>query len=405
MAELRTLLIDDLKVGMFVKDIILKNSNHKVKNQGTVNSEHTIALLKKQGVDKVVVELQPEQLAILEQNSVVDLINPPENTEADISPAQQIIIEQETSNKALSQANDLYQQAHKEIHALFLQVRKGQMISTDGIDKLALAITNSVIKNEYAMVLLTCIRHHSTYQWEHAVNCAIHMCGFALYLGLTPDVVHQIAIGALMHDIGIAKIPDGIINKPEKLTSHEIPLIKKHAKYGVEICKKSGLTNPMVLDMTLNHHERLDGSGYPRGISNEKLTKLARMIAIVDVYDAITGEKNYRASQQPLEAFRYLITHKNKFDPLLVQQFIKYLGIHPVGSVVQLSNDRLAMVMAGNRAAPLEPIVKIFFNIDTMQYSKIKEVDLSKEPLAITSAIDTKDFEINSQSIIKEFIS
>lgn len=407
MAELRTLSIDDLKVGMFVKDIFLKNSDHKVKNQGVVNSERTIALLKKQGVDKVIVELQPEQLKALEQQEAIINQDKKEINNVDEleGPSNNNSVEQTTVDEELLHSCELYQQANEKIKSLFLQARKGQKLSTDGIEKLAAEITQSVMRNEYAMAILTRIRHHSTYQWEHSINCAIHMCGFALFLGIKQELVHQITLGALLHDIGTAKVPEGIIAKPEQLSIHEIAIVEKHAMQGITICKKEGLISPIISDMTVNHHERLDGSGYPRGLSQDKLSKLARMMAIVDVYDAITGDKNYKKAQQPIEAFRFLISSKAKFDPNIVQQFIKYLGVHPVGSVVQLSNDRLAMVMIGNRQDPLKPKVKIFFNTETMQYIKIKDADLSTEALTIVSAVNTDDFDINTQKMIKDFVS
>lgn len=409
MAELRTLSINDLKVGMFVKDIILKNSDHKVKNQGVVNSERTIALLKKQGVDKVIVELSLEQLEAFDQQKTSDEDQGKHNVNDDDSSDHSLNMsktdDEISVDDELLVSCDLYEKASEKIKSLFMQARKGQKISTDGIEKLAFEITQSMMRNEYAMAILTRIRHHSTYQWEHAINCAIHMCGFAFFLGIKQDLVQQITLGALLHDIGTAKVPEGIIAKPQELSIHEIAIVKKHAMQGIEICKKEGLNSPIISDMTVNHHERLDGSGYPRGLSQDKLSKLARMMAIVDVYDAITGEKNYKKAQQSIEAFRYLIASKTKFDPNLVQQFIKYLGVHPVGSVVQLSNDRLAMVMTGNREEPLKPKVKIFFNTETMQYIKAKDADLSQEILTIVSAVNTNDFDINSQKVIKDFIS
>ncbi|GAA5140639.1 HD-GYP domain-containing protein [Thalassotalea piscium] len=408
MAELRTLSINELQVGMFVKDIILKNSDHKVKNQGIVNSERTIALLKKQGVDKVVVQLQPEQLALLDQQDQADQQNKNnlaisvEENEAQESTEHQPDL---PLDDELAQAYALYDKASEQIQSLFLQARNRQKISTDGVEKLALAIMQSVIKNEYAITILTRIRHHSSYQWEHAANCAILMCGFALFLDLKHKIVHQITIAALIHDIGNAKIPEGIISKPGLLSTHEVIAVEKHVMHGVDICQQKALLNPIIKDIILNHHERLDGSGYPRRVSEDKLSKLARAMAIVDVYDAITGEQTYKKAQQPIDAFRYLITNKNKFDPSIVQQFIKYLGVHPVGSVIQLSNERLAMVMVGNRAEPLKPKIKVFFNLDTMQHIKPRDIDLSIEDLSIVRAVNTEDFDINTSKLIKDFVN
>lgn len=278
-------------------------------------------------------------------------------------------------------------------------------MSPEAISLLAGEITDSVIRNEYAITILTRIRHHSTYQWEHATNCAILVCGFALFLGLNKQTAQKMTLGALLHDIGVAKIPKGIIDKPNKLTSNEMNVVKKHLSWGHQLCKRDGFTDPIIMDMLINHHERLDGSGYPRGMKKDKLSKLARITAIVDVYDAMTGDKRYKKSQQPINALRYLLGQKDKFDQSIVQQFIKYLGVHPVGSLVQLSDDKLAVIVEGNRSEPLKPKVKIFYSLKLQQYVNPKYYDLATSPITIITSVRAEDFNINSAKVIRNTVS
>ncbi|WP_448568999.1 HD-GYP domain-containing protein [Thalassotalea ganghwensis] len=408
MAELKTLTIDQLQVGMYVIDIILKNSTHKVKNQGVVNSQRTIALLKKQGVAKVVVDLTkqaPQHDASKDSSETA----PPPHIDSNANSAAEVeIASTEKASECLDElatSCQLYEEANKRLEDIFIHARQGKKLTTDGMADLAADITRSVVRNEYAMAILTRIRHHSTYQWEHAINTAVLLCGFSLFLGLKPEVVNQVTLGALLHDVGNAKIPEGILIKPDKLTHGEMNAIKKHPIEGIKMCKEQGLANGIIKDMVLNHHERLDGSGYPRGLKKDKISKLARMTAIIDVYDAMTGDRPYQKAQQPIEALRFLMTNKEKFDIQIVQQFIKFLGVHPVGSIVQLSNQRLALIIQGNREEPLKPVVHIFYNTDTSQYIKAKVVDLTKETIEIVSAIKADDYNINMQKLIKDLIS
>ncbi|GLX79698.1 phosphodiesterase [Thalassotalea insulae] len=391
---LKKLSIDELEVGMYVKDIILKDTNHKVKNQGSVNSPRTIELLKKQGVVHVVIECDPNQT---EDSDKI------EQQTADNAPTEE---EPQTSlNEELAHSCKLYDQATENVRELFLNSSIGKPLSPDSMAILADEITASILRNEHAITILTRIRQKSNYQWEHAINCAVLICGFALYLGLKTNTVKEMTLGALLHDIGSAKVPKAILTKNDALTANEMSVVKKHVLWGVELAKREGFTSPIIVDMLVNHHERVDGSGYPRGIANNKLTKLSRITAIVDVYDAMTGEKNYRKGQLPQAVLRHLLKNKEKFDADLVQQFIKYLGIHPVGSLVKLSNEKLAIVMEGNRIEPLKPKIKVIYNLKFNRYTKPSDHDLTEEEFGIVSAELASDYQINLNKVLKDIVN
>jgi HD-GYP domain-containing protein (c-di-GMP phosphodiesterase class II) len=406
---LKTLAIDELEVGMFVTNVILKDSPKKVKNQGRVNSLRTIESLKKQGVIQVVIKCEienkrqqvskPAELPVETSNKNTSCANNNVNKKSKSSTDACSLSDE------FSRSCEIYDNTTKNIQKLLEQAQGTQSLSPEAINLLASEITDSVIRNEYAITILTRIRHCSTYQWEHATNCAILVCGFALFLGLKRDTVLQITLGALLHDIGVAKIPKGIIEKKEKLTLNEMNVVKKHLAWGHQLCKRDGFTAPIIMDMLINHHERLDGSGYPRGLKKEKLSKLARITAIIDVYDAMTGEKTHAKGQQPIKALRYLLGQKEKFDQELVQQFIKYLGVHPVGSLVELSNEKLAIVVEGNRKEPLKPKVKVFYSLKLQQYINPKDCDLVDDPARIIASIRAEDHNINSAKVIRDIIS
>ena len=406
----KTLTIDELETGMFVTTLIIKNSNSKVKNQGRVNSQRTIDSLKKQGVTEVVIRCE-----IVENdeanNSIKNANDDQKVSQIESTDDKPTNTKKNTSNEACSVSEEfarsceIYDNATKDIQDLLKRAQTQQQLSPEAVSELAGEITNSVIRNEYAITILTRIRHHSTYQWEHATNCAILVCGFALFLGFNKDTAQKMTLGALLHDIGVAKVSKAILDKPSKLTNNEMSVVQKHLAWGHQICKRDGFDDPIILDMLVNHHERLDGSGYPRGLEKEKISKLSRITAIIDVYDAMTGDKMHKKGVQPIIALRHLLGKSEQFDQELVQKFIKYVGVHPVGSLIELSNEKLAVVVEGNRAEPLKPKVKIFYSLKLQQYINPKSCDLVSDPASIVSSIRADDHNINSSKVIRDIIS
>ena len=409
----KTITIDELEIGMYVKDVVWNNSQYKVKTRGLVKSAETIKQLRQQGVASLVVAYEKDVTKAQQKNQTVP---PTAQTQAanDEPPATdtQSRKKNKAEEKSLSQkvedefarSSEIYDEATEHVKEMFFNAAAGQNLSPEAISILAGEITESVSRNEYAMTILTRIRHHSTYQWEHSINSGVLMCGFCLFLGIKKEVVEQITLGAMLHDVGTAKVPKGIIEKQDKLTKNEMSVVQKHVSWGYDMCKRDGFDAPVIVDMVVNHHERLNGSGYPRGISGDKISKLSRMVAIVDVYDAMTGDKSYKKGIQPIEALRYLIGAKDLFDQDLVQKFIKYIGVNPVGSLVKLTSEMLGIVIEGNREEPLKPLVKVFYSLKLNTRISPKTIDLTTEPVEIVSSVRGEDYNINVAKIIKDIM-
>jgi HD-GYP domain-containing protein (c-di-GMP phosphodiesterase class II) len=402
-----TITIDELKVGMYVVDLTCSNSDFSVKTQGKVKSQKIINQLKKQGVTKLVVEYFPEEFPDARQEEQKDdVAEVQENSNKDDN--QEPLVNQHKNSKSVddefARSCNIYDSAGGDVKNILSSGASTQRLSISAIKELANNITESVLRNEYAMAILTRIRHPSTYQWEHVLNSGVLMCGFSLYLGFEKETLKQITLGAMLHDIGVAKVPRGIVDKPGKFTKNDMDVMKKHVAWGQKICKEDEMNDKVILDMVLNHHERLDGSGYPRGLDESKLSKLARMIAIVDVYDAMTADRTYKKGDQPINVLRYLMANNKKFDRALVQQFIKYLGVHPVGSLVKLSDEKLAIVVHGNRNEPVKPKIKIFYNIKHQRYITSKECDLAKVDTKILASVRPEDYDVNLPKVIRQII-
>ena len=204
------------------------------------------------------------------------------------------------------------------------------------------------------------------------------MTAFARTQGLPRETIREIAIGALLHDVGKARIPDEILNKPGKLTEAEFERMKSHVVQSKLILMATPGISPIALEVAAQHHERFDGSGYPNRLAGESISLYGRMAAIVDVYDAITSERVYHKGMPPTEALRKLLEWSSKhFEPRLVQAFIRSVGIYPTGALVRLESKRLAVVQAQHAEKPTQPRVKVIFHT-AGHYLQPEDLDLRR---------------------------
>ena len=177
-----------------------------------------------------------------------------------------------------AKASVSYDAHNRKLQSIFGDLTSGLSLNTDALNEISNEIVSSVFRNEHAMTILTRIKDKHSYNWRHMINCTIFTAVFAKYLGYKREVVQELAMGALMHDLGQAKLPQGIFSKPGKVTGNEMTAIKKHVAQCLGLLKgEKGITT-LMLDMIVNHHERLDGSGYPRGVDDSKISRPARIL-------------------------------------------------------------------------------------------------------------------------------
>lgn len=278
------------------------------------------------------------------------------------------------------QAKRIHQEAIGVVNGLMADVRLGQQIDLERANPVIGEMVDSIFRNQDALLGLTRIRHMDRYTFEHSVNVAVLMVSFARSLDLDRALIHDIGIGALLHDLGKTEVPAEILNKPGRLTDEEFAIMRGHAVHSRDILAVVPGIPAAALAVAAEHHERLDGSGYPHGKAGTAISRYGQMAAIVDVYDAITSDRVYHQGMEPSQALRKLLEWSNQhFDPQLVQQFIRCVGIYPVGTLVRLRSGRLGVVVASSREGLLQPVVRVFMDARQRRYLTVHDIDLSRQ--------------------------
>ncbi len=306
----------------------------------------------------------------------------------------------------LTRAVETYRHTHHYIRELLDDVRLGRSIETGKARDLAASIADSVVQEENAMVWLTQLKKRDEYTSQHSINVCVLSVLFGRYLGWSIDELRELGLGALVHDIGKMRVPLEVLNKAQSLDDAEMEQMREHPRHGYRILHATSGVPRSVQDVAYCHHERVDGSGYPRGLAGGHIPRNAMLVSIVDVYDAITSDRVYHMGISPHEALNVMYGWATKSFPTdLLEEFIKCLGIFPIGSVVELSSGEVGVVMTVNRQHHLYPIVTVVLNGEKRPYPQPKLVDLQAlhdggHPLHIQRILESGAYGIDMHQII-----
>ncbi len=318
----------------------------------------------------------------------LDVIDAPSETEvnADIEHEmtamfQQVkpIITSSTLSEELKRSQKVYSEANKIISNIMHDVRIGKQIEVERIDPVVEKMANSILRNKDALLSLCRIKNKDNYTFLHSVSVGALLISFAHALDFKRDVIKQLGVGGMLHDIGKTKVPNEILNKPGKLTEDEFVIMKSHVVHGCSILRKTPGIAQVSFDVAAQHHERFDGSGYPLKMKNMEMSVYGQMASIVDVYDAITADRCYHKGMEPTVAIRKMFEwSKFHFNPNLLRTFIHTVGIYPVGTLVMLESGKIGVVIEQCETDMTRPLVRIIFDTKKSSFITPKDIDLAK---------------------------
>jgi HD-GYP domain-containing protein (c-di-GMP phosphodiesterase class II) len=238
-------------------------------------------------------------------------------------------------------------------------------------------VIDSVAQNPTTLTSLARLKTSNTYAYMHAVAVCALMVSLARQMGLSAEQTREAGLAGLMLDIGKTRMPAELHDKPGRLTDEEQAQFQAHARHGQQLLMEAGGFSAAVIDVALHHHERIDGMGYPDRLAGDKISLLARMASICDVYDAVTSRRPYHAPWDPGEAMSHLANTKGQFDPKVFQFFVKAVGVYPNGSLVRLRSERLAVVRQQGTASLLSPKVMVFYSVAERHALEPFQLDLA----------------------------
>ena len=388
MTSIHRIPTDKVELGMFVSEQTPNLLDTGLNSRGLISRPETLATLTGSGIKEIYIDTQKGKSS---SYSCPVLTAP-----GALTPTVSLAEERQRASKIYSEARDLVGNAVRD-------VKMGKAIDLGPIEQLADDVCESVLANANALACLSQIREKDQYLMEHSINVGILMGVFSSYLGYDGDELHQMVTGAILHDMGKIRVPDSVLNKTGKLTDAEWKEMRNHVLYGEEALLKSPGISDIAISICAQHHEKLNGEGYPRGLKDTEITTYGRMASIVDIYDAITADRVYHKGKSPFDTMRILASlGKAELDKNLVYQFIRCMSVYPVGTLLELSNGKLGVVIQVHPTKPNAPIIKCFCSLYPRNFERptIVNIGSPENTISIVKAHDPNSLGIKVRNFI-----
>jgi len=310
----------------------------------------------------------------------------------------------------IATAEALRETAKNCIDNVFNAITENRDIDIKSVKKLVNNMVGSIVRNPDAQMCLTQLKNKDEYTAQHSINVCILTLTFGRHLGICENSLNLLGLGALLHDVGKIKTPLEILNKPGRLTDEEFEIMKAHPEAGRKILKATNEIPDSVIDIALSHHERLGGHGYPRGLPDDQISPWSKMVAITDVYDAITSDRCYHDGMSPTQALTKMYEWRIKdFNPELLEQFIQCIGIYPIGTLVELTSGEVGIVISVNKEMRLKPKILLILDEFKNPYYPTHIVNLTdyhqesnENAYNIQAVLEPRSYNINTNDYMHE---
>lgn len=279
-------------------------------------------------------------------------------------------------------ATAIYAQAQEAVERIFEDLERGIPPTPEATKAIVSNVLEQVLNDRAAMatqVAIQKIKQFDRSLTTHALDTCILSLVVAIESGLDLPTQEQVGTGALLHDAGYVRLPRNLVRKREECSGQDKTLLEQHCKLGVALLSEHPGVHEDVLRIVREHHERADGSGFPAGLGNDQISRLAQIVGIVDFYDGMVSRRGARPSMIPHDAVRqlFLAGEQGQFEKSLVELMIRSIGVYPVGSLVRLNTGEQAVVVGVNPQQRLKPLIKITTDPQGGSYTKPIDVDLA----------------------------
>lgn len=280
--------------------------------------------------------------------------------------------------------NIISEQLHSEITLkikhVFQKCQTADNLDIGEISDLTKKLLDSILANNDILLQTTDIKLYDDYTFAHSVNVATLSVMLGILYGYNRKQLYELAMGALLHDIGKLKTPLAILNKPDRLTAEEFEQIKEHPLAGFNLLREKSNISLLSMHIALEHHEKFDGSGYPRHLKGVQIHEYARIVAIADVFDALTANRAYHAARPVHHAYRIMLAEgASHYDMRMLETFFAGVAIYPVGTVLELESGYYAVVIKVRKNHTAQPVIRIIADVNKIHVYDSVPIDLYKD--------------------------
>ena len=333
-------------------------------------------------------------------------------------PRVKLAVDEETYTRSrglkqeLHTARKLHRDVARAVDQLMHKVASGKPLAIKKARKITARMVDSIARNPDAFIWIARLRAKDEYSYSHSVRAAVWAVTFGRHLGLARDRLEHLALGVLLSEVGMTRLPENVVKKTAPLSREEHEILKQHVTHGVAMLRESRGIHPEVLDVVAHHHERHNGSGYPRGLKGNQIPLLGRIAGIADFYDALTYPRHEELALSPAEAMIKLHDLRDlDFQAELVDEFIRAIGIYPTGSLIELSTGEVGIITEQNLDRRLRPKVLLILDRHKQPLKKPRELDLFKKqrdksgrPVTIAACLPDGSYDIDLDRYRKHFL-
>lgn len=365
-------------------------------------------------VDKSEIEelkKQTEHVYILVPDEEIEMGSGSRGPQPDFQPGADAEFQPRRPTVRIEQELPVARETHAQMTGLVQEIEtalsSNEELDIPRVKQTISYMVRSIERNPDAYIWLTRMKRYSSYTYTHSLSASVWATAFGRQMELDEQSMNDIALGTLLMDVGLTEIPEEILQKNSRLTHEEWEIIKTHVRHSIKMLSGTSGVSGEIMQLVATHHERLDGSGYPRGLRGSQIPLLGQMAGIVDFYTAVTLPRRYMKAVSPSAASQLLYKQRDRyFSDKLVNGFIQTLSTYPTGSVVELNSGEVGIVASQNPGWLLRPKIILLLNSEKQPYGSFPVVNLLDEltdrrgqPLYIVRSVAEGEYDINIDQI------